>query len=62
MAIKLKINFSTTVEPNSYWYEDNTSPEEMLQIEIENAKDDPIDFLSSMSYEDIVISGEVIRE
>jgi hypothetical protein len=59
--MKIQIILSIEFEPQKDYYEDGTSLKEMLSIELSNAKDAPIDFLSTFSPDDIKVTGSIIE-
>ena len=59
--MKLKINLSIEFEPQKDYYEEGVTLEEMLAIEITNAKDDPVEFISSFSFDEVKVTGELVE-
>lgn len=56
--MKAEITLSVEFELNPDYYDDGAMPEEMLDVEITNAKNRPLEYLS---HDDIVkVSGKLI--
>lgn len=60
---KIKITIMTEVEfvPNADFYPKSTTIEQILAIEIENAENDPVEFME-LNVAKITVAGEVLNE
>ena len=56
---RMKIIFTVEFEVEETWYEAGISKQEILNIEIKNANNDPIEFISNFN-ENIVVTGELV--
>lgn len=59
MKAKIKIVFETMYELNQKFYRDGSTPEQMLQTDIENVKDDPFILLEGNG--DWTVTGELVE-
>jgi len=58
--MKIKITLAVEFDINKDNYDEDTTDQEALDIEIANASDEPAEYLSNFTTEDITISGELI--